>query len=74
MMRLLFAHTILFFFFLLIVEGTFGVPLEVLVDRNGVDSALGAGPGRIRIPSFVDDSITAMRNMGKVSKRTSRFK
>ncbi|KAF9930957.1 hypothetical protein BGZ65_005111, partial [Modicella reniformis] len=45
------------------VEGTFGVPLEVLVERNGVDSALGAGPGRIRIPSFVDDSITAMRNM-----------
>lgn len=46
-----------------IVEGTFGVPLEVLVERNGVDSALGAGPGRIRIPSFVDDSISAMRNM-----------
>ncbi|KAG0314437.1 hypothetical protein BGZ99_008133 [Dissophora globulifera] len=45
------------------VEGTFGVPLEVLVERGGVDSALGAGPGRIRIPSFVDDSISAMRNM-----------
>ncbi|KAG0281233.1 hypothetical protein BGZ95_005838 [Linnemannia exigua] len=45
------------------VEGTFNVSLEVLVERNGVDSALGAGPGRIRIPSFVDDSITAMRNM-----------
>ncbi|KAI1317902.1 hypothetical protein EDD11_007564 [Mortierella claussenii] len=45
------------------IEGTFGVPLEVLVERNGVDSALGAGPGRIRIPSFVDDSISAMRNM-----------
>ncbi|KAG0260501.1 hypothetical protein BG011_001870 [Mortierella polycephala] len=45
------------------VEGTFGVPLEVLVERNGVDSALSAGPGRIRIPSFVDDSISAMRNM-----------
>ncbi|KAF9107583.1 hypothetical protein BGX29_005942 [Mortierella sp. GBA35] len=45
------------------VEGTFNVPLEVLVERNGVDSALGAGPGRIRIPSFVDDSISAMRNM-----------
>ncbi|KAF9934403.1 hypothetical protein FBU30_002227 [Linnemannia zychae] len=44
-------------------EGTFNVPLEVLVERNGVDSALGAGPGRIRIPSFVDDSISAMRNM-----------
>lgn len=49
-----------------LVEGTFGVPLELLVERNGVDSALGAGPGRIRIPSFVDDSISAMRNMGKV--------
>ncbi|KAI1316417.1 hypothetical protein EDD11_009980 [Mortierella claussenii] len=45
------------------VEGTFGVPLEILVDRNGVDSALGAGPGRIRIPTFIDDSISAMRNM-----------
>ncbi|KAG0244058.1 hypothetical protein BGW41_000486 [Actinomortierella wolfii] len=45
------------------VEGTFGVPLEVLVERNGVDSSLGAGPGRIRIPSFVDDSISALRNM-----------
>ncbi|KAF8941016.1 hypothetical protein BGZ58_003153 [Dissophora ornata] len=45
------------------VEGTFGVPLEVLVERNGVDSALGVGPGRLRIPSFVDDSISAMRNM-----------
>ncbi|KAF9178839.1 hypothetical protein BGZ50_007441 [Haplosporangium sp. Z 11] len=44
-------------------EGTFGVPLELLVERNGVDSALGAGPGRIRIPSFIDDSISAMRNM-----------
>lgn len=33
------------------------------MERNGVDSALGAGPGRIRIPSFVDDSISAMRNM-----------
>ncbi|KAF8967778.1 hypothetical protein BGZ46_000115, partial [Entomortierella lignicola] len=45
------------------VEGTFGVPIEILVERNGVDSVLGAGPGRIRIPSFVDDSISAMRNM-----------
>lgn len=50
-----------------LVEGTFGVPLELLVERNGVDSALGAGPGRIRIPSFVDDSISAMRNMGTFS-------
>ncbi|KAI9240372.1 MAG: hypothetical protein BYD32DRAFT_408601 [Podila humilis] len=45
------------------VEGTFGVPLEVLVERSGVDSAWGAGPGRIRIPIFIDESITAMRGM-----------
>ncbi|KAF9332019.1 hypothetical protein BG006_005112 [Podila minutissima] len=45
------------------VEGTFGVPLEVLVERSGIDSAWGAGPGRIRIPSFIDESITAMRGM-----------
>ncbi|KAF9429337.1 hypothetical protein BGZ76_001442 [Entomortierella beljakovae] len=45
------------------VEGTFGVPLEILVERNGVDSVLGFGPGRIRIPSFIDDSISAMKNM-----------
>ncbi|KAG9300575.1 hypothetical protein G9A89_000756 [Geosiphon pyriformis] len=44
-------------------KGTFGVPLDVLVERYGVDSALGAGPGRIRIPSFIDDSIAAMKTM-----------
>ncbi|CAG8561657.1 9342_t:CDS:10, partial [Cetraspora pellucida] len=44
-------------------KGTFGVPLEVLVERYGVDSVLGAGPGRIRVPSFIDDSISAMKTM-----------
>ncbi|CAG8513332.1 10526_t:CDS:10 [Paraglomus brasilianum] len=44
-------------------KGTFGVPLDMLVERNGVDSVLGAGPGCIRIPSFVDDGISAMRRM-----------
>ncbi|PKY50464.1 RhoGAP-domain-containing protein [Rhizophagus irregularis] len=44
-------------------KGTFGVPLEVLVERYGIDSVLSAGPGRIRIPSFVDDSISAMKTM-----------
>ncbi|KAF0404356.1 RhoGAP-domain-containing protein [Gigaspora margarita] len=44
-------------------KGTFGVPLEVLVERYGIDSVLGAGPGRIRVPSFVDDSISAMKTM-----------
>ncbi|CAG8505502.1 15144_t:CDS:2 [Racocetra fulgida] len=36
---------------------------EVLVERYGVDSVLGAGPGRIRVPSFIDDSISAMKTM-----------
>ncbi|CAG8482236.1 5131_t:CDS:10 [Ambispora gerdemannii] len=44
-------------------KGTFGVPLETLADRYGVDSVLGAGPGRIKIPSFIDDSIAAMKTM-----------
>lgn len=44
--------------------GTFGVPLEVLIERCGVDSVLGYGPGRIKIPSFLDESITAMKTMG----------
>ncbi|KAI8384965.1 uncharacterized protein BYT42DRAFT_281393 [Radiomyces spectabilis] len=44
-------------------EGTFGVPLDLLVEKNGVDSTLGAGPTRIRIPAFIDDSIMAMKQM-----------
>ncbi|KAI9274726.1 hypothetical protein BDA99DRAFT_247182 [Phascolomyces articulosus] len=44
-------------------EGTFGVPLDVLVEKSGTDSNLGAGPSRIRIPTFIDDSIAAMRQM-----------
>ncbi|CAG8518695.1 5261_t:CDS:10 [Ambispora leptoticha] len=44
-------------------KGTFGVPLDTLVERYGVDSVLGAGPGRIKIPSFVDESIAAMKTM-----------
>ncbi|KAL1919216.1 uncharacterized protein VTP21DRAFT_1908 [Calcarisporiella thermophila] len=44
-------------------EGTFGVPLDMLVEKNGVESNLGAGPGRIRIPSFIDEAISAMKQM-----------
>jgi hypothetical protein len=42
----------------------FGVPLEVLIERNGSDSVMGSGPGSLRIPAFVDDSISAMKQMG----------
>jgi hypothetical protein len=44
--------------------GVFGIPLEVLIERNGSDSVMGSGPGSLRIPAFVDDSISAMRQMG----------
>ncbi|KAI7876857.1 RhoGAP-domain-containing protein [Lichtheimia hyalospora FSU 10163] len=44
-------------------EGTFGVPLDMLIEKNGAESNLGAGPSRIRIPTFIDDSISAMKRM-----------
>lgn len=46
------------------VEGTFGVPIDTLVEKNGIESNLGVGPTRIiKIPSFIDDSISAMKQM-----------
>lgn len=56
-----------YFYTFIVAEGTFGVPLEVLVEKNGIESNLGAGPSQIRIPSFIDDSISAMKQMGKHS-------
>ncbi|KAM3586079.1 Rho-type GTPase activating protein Rga1 [Umbelopsis sp. WA50703] len=47
------------------VEGTFGVPLDYLVERNGTESSLGAGPCRIRIPVFVDDCVAVLKQMGE---------
>ncbi|BFZ62169.1 Rho-type GTPase activating protein Rga1 [Saitoella coloradoensis] len=44
-------------------KGVFAVPLEVIVERDGTESALGAGPNRLRVPSFVDDAISAMKQM-----------
>lgn len=48
-------------------KGIFGVALETLVERHGTDSMLGAGPGSVRVPTFIDDVITAMKQMGKSS-------
>lgn len=44
-------------------EGTFGVPLENLTEKTGVESNLGAGASPIKIAGFVDDAITALRQM-----------
>lgn len=44
-------------------EGTFGVPLDLLTERTGVESNLGAGHSPVKLAAFVDDAITAMRQM-----------
>jgi hypothetical protein len=44
-------------------KGVFGVALEQLVEKDGTESTHGVGPGTLRIPTFVDDSISAMRQM-----------
>jgi hypothetical protein len=44
-------------------KGVFGVPLEVIIERDGADSTDGVGPGTLRIPAIVDDIISTMRQM-----------
>ncbi|KAL9938241.1 hypothetical protein V8E36_002864 [Tilletia maclaganii] len=44
-------------------KGVFGIPLEILVERNGADSTLGASASHLRVPSFIDDIISAMKQM-----------
>jgi hypothetical protein len=48
----------------ILMIGVFGIPIEVLCERNGSDSVMGSGPGSLRIPAFLDDSISTMRQMG----------
>lgn len=44
-------------------KGVFGVPLEIIIDRDGADSTDGVGPGALRVPAIVDDIVTCMRKM-----------
>ncbi|KAJ9142073.1 Rho-type GTPase-activating protein 1 [Pleurostoma richardsiae] len=44
-------------------KGIFGVPLEIIIERDGADSTDGVGPGTLRIPAIVDDIISTMRKM-----------
>ncbi|KIM44940.1 hypothetical protein M413DRAFT_367036 [Hebeloma cylindrosporum] len=44
-------------------KGVFGIPLELLVEKEGSDSLLGATRATLRVPSFIDDVISAMRQM-----------
>jgi hypothetical protein len=44
-------------------KGVFGVGIESLVERDGVDCEQGIGPGALRVPGLLDDAINAMRQM-----------
>lgn len=44
-------------------EGVFGVPLDILTERTGVESNLGSGHSPVKLASFIDDAITAMTQM-----------
>ena len=41
----------------------FGVPLDVLVERDGIESTHGIGPGALRVPALIDDAVSAMKQM-----------
>lgn len=44
-------------------KGVFGVLLELLVEKEGSDSLLGGSRATLRVPSFIDDVVSAMRQM-----------
>jgi hypothetical protein len=44
--------------------GVFAVPLDQLVDRAGSDSVLGATAAHLKVPTFLEDIIAAMKQMG----------
>lgn len=48
-------------------SGVFGIPLDVLAERDGADSSLAVGPGTLRVPGIIDEAVLAMRQMGKFS-------
>ncbi|KAK4227214.1 hypothetical protein QBC38DRAFT_196855 [Podospora fimiseda] len=44
-------------------KGVFGVPLDVIIERDGAESTDGVGPGALKIPSVIDGIIAAMKQM-----------
>lgn len=44
-------------------KGIFGVPLEIVIERDGADSTDGIGPGTLRVPAIVDDLVSTMKKM-----------
>lgn len=44
-------------------KGVFGVPLEVIIEKDGAESTDGVGPGALKIPAIIDDIIRSMKGM-----------
>ncbi|KAG8834410.1 hypothetical protein FRC17_008981 [Serendipita sp. 399] len=44
-------------------KGVFGVPLDLLTERSGVETSLGVSRSPVKIPVFLDDLICAMQQM-----------
>ena len=44
-------------------KGVFGIPLEILVERDGEECSDGVGPNPLKIPALVQDAISAMKTM-----------
>ena len=44
-------------------NGIFGVPLEQLLERDYEESTDGVGPGSLKVPSLVQEAVSAMKTM-----------
>ncbi|WVN87796.1 uncharacterized protein L203_102991 [Cryptococcus depauperatus CBS 7841] len=44
-------------------KGLFGVPIEVLVEKTGSDSSFGFPNSQLRVPEFIEDIVSTMRQM-----------
>ena len=44
-------------------KGVFGVPLDILVAREGAESTNGVGPGALRVPALLDEAVSTMKQM-----------
>lgn len=44
-------------------KGIFGVGLDTVVERDGIESTHGIGPGALRVPAIIDETISAMHKM-----------